>query len=208
MGKRVGLLAWLMVLALSVGTVAQEPSPPPWIGGRVEMPEHGFAVTLPDDWAGFDPGGHIDGQLMAAQALDGRLNASAAAVVREDLAGAEQRGQALMAWDLAHGGVCALSAGSATDYSTDDVAEAIYSHGLVRGAAIEEPQTIVLPAGAGWTIASSEANAEDPTDARWVVAHIIEGRGDRLLMECAAADPPEDRWRSILETVEFLPEEE
>ena len=73
MGKRVGLLAGLLVLALSSGAVAQEPSPepPPWFGGRVEMPEHGFAVTLPDDWVAFVPGADIQAQVDALESQIG-----------------------------------------------------------------------------------------------------------------------------------------
>jgi hypothetical protein len=56
MHRRVGLLAELSVLALGSGGLAQAPSPepPPRFGGRVEMPEHGFAVTVPDDWVALD----------------------------------------------------------------------------------------------------------------------------------------------------------
>jgi hypothetical protein len=48
MGKRVGILAGLLVLVLGSGVAAQEPSPepPPWFGGRVEMPEARW-VTSP-----------------------------------------------------------------------------------------------------------------------------------------------------------------
>ena len=59
MGKRTGLLAGLLVAALGSGVVAQSPSSPPWFGGRVEMPGHGFAWTLPDGWVGFDPSADI-----------------------------------------------------------------------------------------------------------------------------------------------------
>ena len=49
-----GLLGATSTLTLESGTLAQSPSPPPWLGGRVEMPEHGFAITLPGDWVGLD----------------------------------------------------------------------------------------------------------------------------------------------------------
>ena len=73
MGKRVGLLAGLLVLALGSGVVAQgaspPASPPPWFGGHVDMPEHGFAVTLPDDWVALDPIVDLTAQLEAASAV-------------------------------------------------------------------------------------------------------------------------------------------
>ncbi len=51
-GKRVGLLAGLLVLVLGTGVVAREPSPGPvGLGGRVEVPGAGFALAFPDDWA-------------------------------------------------------------------------------------------------------------------------------------------------------------
>ena len=55
----VGVAIALMVIAVrpagASGGVAsqatsQGPSPPPWFGGRVEMPEHRFALALPSDW--------------------------------------------------------------------------------------------------------------------------------------------------------------
>ncbi len=70
---RVGLLVMALVMALGFGAVAQEasPEPPPWFGGRVEMPEYGFAVTLPDDWVAFDPAADAPSQAAAAvEALD------------------------------------------------------------------------------------------------------------------------------------------
>ena len=49
---RLSLVGTVMVLLLAgtASTLAQSPSPepPPWLGGRVEMPEHGFAVAVPD----------------------------------------------------------------------------------------------------------------------------------------------------------------
>ena len=68
MGKRVGLLTGLLALTLGTGVVAQSPSPepPPWFGGRVEMPEHGVAVTFPDDLVAFDLTEDIGAQVEAA----------------------------------------------------------------------------------------------------------------------------------------------
>ena len=45
---------WLSIVSTIEFLPLEDASPPPWLGGRVELPEQGFAVTLPDDWAGFD----------------------------------------------------------------------------------------------------------------------------------------------------------
>jgi len=52
----IALLAACLLGTSTVPALAQETSPPPWFGGRVEMPEHGFAVTIPEDWMAFDLG--------------------------------------------------------------------------------------------------------------------------------------------------------
>ena len=66
----------------------------PWLRGRVEMLEHGFALTLPDGWVGIDMAGDIDQQItavaehLAAEPLQGHKPDLRAAVARsEDLGG-------------------------------------------------------------------------------------------------------------------------
>jgi hypothetical protein len=56
----------LAACLLGVGAtpaIAQESSSPPWFGGRVEMPEHGVAITIPDDWIAFDLTADTDEQV-------------------------------------------------------------------------------------------------------------------------------------------------
>jgi hypothetical protein len=46
------LVGSLLSVGVSSGVVAQSPSPSPvGLGGRVELPGHGSALTFPDDWA-------------------------------------------------------------------------------------------------------------------------------------------------------------
>jgi hypothetical protein len=39
-----------------------DPPPPPWFGGRVELPRYGLALTVPDGWVAVDLTADIDGQ--------------------------------------------------------------------------------------------------------------------------------------------------
>ena len=71
MGKRAGLLAGLLVMALGSGVAAQEPSPEPapWFGGRAEMPEHGFAITVPAGMVAFSSSSDLGEQARQAAAF-------------------------------------------------------------------------------------------------------------------------------------------
>ena len=55
-----------MLVGVSVGSAASaEPASPPWFGGRIEMPEHGFALVLPDGWVGVDSSADVSEQVAA-----------------------------------------------------------------------------------------------------------------------------------------------
>jgi hypothetical protein len=59
----IALLATCLLGASAVPAIAQDVSPPPWFGGRVEMPSEGIAVTIPDDWVAIDMGADVESQL-------------------------------------------------------------------------------------------------------------------------------------------------
>ena len=64
----------VLVGTMASGALGQSPSPdpPPWFGGRVEMPEHGFALTVPEGWVARDPAGDLVAQIDVVLARWGR----------------------------------------------------------------------------------------------------------------------------------------
>ena len=57
------LLATCLLTASAAAAIAQEPSPPPWFGGRVEMASEGIAVTIPGDWVAIDLTADVKSQM-------------------------------------------------------------------------------------------------------------------------------------------------
>ena len=56
----------------------------------------------------------------------------------------------------------------------------------------------------GWGDDRTE-NIDDGTDSR---EYLFTDRTTWFRLSCSSTDPPDDRWLSIAETFEFLPEEE
>ena len=71
MGKRVGLLGLLLVLALGSGAVAQSPSPssPSAELHRVEVPEAGLAIGHPDAWVAILDGDAVNEDVTSVMLL-------------------------------------------------------------------------------------------------------------------------------------------
>jgi len=61
----------VLLAASAIPAMGQEPSPPPWFGGRVEMPAQGVAITFPDDWIAFDLTAGTDTQVDIANQVRG-----------------------------------------------------------------------------------------------------------------------------------------
>ena len=215
MGKRVGLLAGLLILVQGSGTVAQSPSPepPPWFGGRVEMPEYGFAVTVPDGWVAFDPAGDIADQLDAVvmvffSDLVPQDNMETASVLAST--GAQmvlQKGAELE--------TCHLFTERLVNQTIEGLASDMYEW-AVRDAAsrvVDSPEFIDLPVGETYLIRLEvrvepflpEQNTDPWTPSSWYLI----GSADRsIFLDCAGAyGRPDDDWLSIIETIEFLPAE-
>ena len=219
MGKRVGLLAGLLVLALGSGVVAQEPSPPPWFGGRVEMPEHGFAVILPDDWVAFDTGADVDGQVEAAQTRLTGLPESEFADLRMVVTDALAEGFQLFALEFSEQVIQGqVEAHSCIFTVLPDVARqldeafmdrlflTVANNELVTD--VERPTPVNLAAGPGWMLAAMSQNPYDADDWGPTVIYVAEGGDDAFSVVCTGPVRPDDDWLSIAETFEFLPEEE
>lgn len=86
--------------AVATPAMPQEPSPPPWFGGRVEMPEYGFAVTVPDGWIAFDLEGRVVAQVEAVQAHAAETPTESLVRLRSTLLAVSAVGGPLLALEL------------------------------------------------------------------------------------------------------------
>ena len=183
MGKRVGLLAGLLVLTLGSGAVAQSPSPDSvGIGNRVEVPEMGYAATFPEGWVvESQPSGqaHVvspDGDtacLPTGELLDGPIDDPAAVL--------------------------------------DHVAAIFPNFSDDGPAPIIETSEIELPAGRAIRFVLDQALIPDSVEegyARFTTYYILINDFGLLFFLCWDPERPDDDWLSIAETIEFLPAEE
>ena len=206
---RVGLLAGLLVLALRSGAMAQEPSvsPPPWLGGRVEMPELGFSFTLPDDWVAFDTSVDSVSQLEAASDFLGSGGRPVDdAKLAEAFTLAATSGGDLVLAHAASTSKCQIGASRVTDVPIEGYADLMYGAMVdePRSRDVEPPQRIDLPAGAAYLVRASRQ--PDPGVDVWgsMVGYLLASDEVVLVLGCTTDDAsPDDAWRSIAETIEL-----
>ena len=184
--------------------LAQSPSPDPvGLGGRVEVPGSGFALTFPEDWVWVrHPVPDVDA---AIESLAGVMDPAEADGYRDLLALVEEAAPVVgtlgfgrdtcfvqvWEWDLSSGD---LAARMVARFQAEDAYTGVTSTEVMTGAG----ETIRID----YRYSSPDASTEQ---AQYVFAHGPTGLVHVLL--CAADDPPEDRWLSIAETFEFLAEE-
>jgi hypothetical protein len=205
-GKRAGLLAGLLVLALGSGVVAQSPSPtpPPWFGGRVEMPEHGFAVTVPDGGFAFDLTGDIYTQALSVMASlnpgasEDDLDATARAW--SDLLQERMEGQLMVASPQS---ACGIAVGPALEEDLDSVAARLYARQSSDESVIhaEPPRLVDLAAGPAHLATYGRTGEE-------VALYFGKVANSAYNIFCYGPERPEDDWLSVAETFEFLTDEE
>ena len=212
MDKRVGLLAGLLVLVLSSGAVAQSssPEPPPWFGGRVEMPEHGFALTVPNGWVAFDLTTDIASQLKAASdTIDPAVWSVDEADLETWLAASAAAGMQLWLRPVADMDLCLMSTPPYSLASAEDAAQRMYETEVddpgVRN--VERPRRIEISAGPAYL---TRLSREDSPGAWWPSAEYWLSADDVVLLVFCTTDAvrPDDDWLSMVESIEFLPAEE
>jgi hypothetical protein len=202
----------LAACLLGVGAtpaIAQESSSPPWFGGRVEMPEHGVAITIPDDWIAFDLTADTDEQVDIVYQLMGDQSE-----VRSDVPKAWLRwyasahGEALLVARTLDGSViCQVSDIPVVMSYPDTFPE--WALGEMAGPSTcgsidDEAVPMELPAGPALVVQG--VNVCDGMESEAI--HYAITSGDRAAaVGCEAPKAPGDRWLSIVETFEFLPEE-
>ncbi len=193
MGRRVGLLALLMVLSLGSGVVASESQPPPWFGGRVEMPRHGIAVSIPTDWIAFDLTVELDAQLQAAGAQVGLLD--------------EETESELFLMSPS-GDACDLDV---VPWDGEEVLDPGFYGGLdaaIRAEpsvhAYEGISQTELPAGPAVTYRWQVVPPDTDEVALYREGFMIGGDAWSVILTCEGPHPTPDRWRAIAESLEWL----
>jgi len=204
-----GLGVCVLASVLTIPVAAQEPSPPPWFGGRVEMPEHGFAVTLPDDWVTYAPTADIASQVEAmSEFYDPALWFVVEGVLRDKLDAVASRDVQLYSEaPKSNAGRCILDATPVSAATAHVAADHMYASYVDDPAArdVEPPLRVDLPAGAAYLVRMSLRQVSlDPWSPSSIYA-LPMGEGV-LLLFCQGIS--QDDWLSIAETIEFLPEEE
>jgi hypothetical protein len=216
MDKRVGLLGMVLVLTLGSGVVAQSPSSSPDVAAqRVEVPTWGFALTLPGDWTAVDTTrSDIEAIVVELQeshpgmASDIRDFADAGYLALFPLfASAPVEPPAL--WSAN----CTISLSLATA-DLEAHLEAFLAGLQAAPGVVGPPEAtlLVLPAGDAARVdhvytglAPDGAEVVTAVSAYFLIADEVV-----YSLTCAdstSSDSPDDRWLSVAETFEFLPEE-
>ena len=154
------------------------------LNGRVEVPDHGFAVTFPDDWDVNPLGAPDYGE------ADPALGPSSV----------------LYAWDGPSDDDEATRCDIWVDASTrPPLTLAAYAQQRIRDFDIAgDYASVELPAGRGMRTTFTY-------DYDFVLGHteyILAADDVFYTFACIGEDPPDDHWLSIAETFEFLPMEE
>jgi hypothetical protein len=189
-----------------------EGSLPVVLGGRIEVPSAGYALTFPERWYAFDVT-HPD--LLSGEAsidaytaaVGPRLPAAAAeAVAVRGLDGILD--VSLMANQMAREpDVCfGMTAAPGQSGSVDAVLGGLMRSTETLGAVFPAgPEVVSLPVGPA-TVIHGEPDGPSPGLTLPFVAYFIEAETAYVLY-CESKQPPDDRWLSIAETFEVLPAE-
>jgi hypothetical protein len=202
----------LMLVPASATSQTSSPLPEasPWSGGRVEMPEHGFAVTLPDDWVAFDPTVDPGSQVEAvSDLLDPSVWFVDGMRLLDSVVAAGAAGTQLLSFHTTSLDHCLWAATPVMPMPAREVAEALFEVHLEQPNAryVEPPRRIDLPVGPAYHLRMS-VRAEP--DMVWSSAstYVLAMNEGTLVAICGTYDErPEDDWLSVVETVEFLPAE-
>ena len=188
---------------------AREPSPDPapWFGEqRVEFPDDGFAVTVPEGWIGFnatDPASQVE---------------AAAPFILDDfvtwwlprrLEYMSDEGVRLLALDSAEEGHCEW--GSAPRMAIPDyyIWDSLNDENPITwfylGDTFYAPaQPIQLPAGGAHLLRGSPSDDVSFEQTHWLL--VLEMPDAALVVSCVKdAGEPDDDWLPFFETIEVLP---
>ncbi len=197
----------LLILATSA-VLAQSPAPF-GLGGRIEVPEEGYALTLPDGWAYLRPatenaealGAFIEAELGDPD-LAMRLVTLAAAMRPDDIM--------LLGMVPGHGN-CYVGSSPSNGLALDSLVAADLPMPVALGDFTRsEPAVtyLTLPAGAAARIDVSEDAASAPSGHTETSEYVMTDGLNQWRLTCSGLERPDDDWLSIAETFEWLPIEE
>ena len=194
-------------------TMSQEPSPvpAPRFGVRVEMPEHGFAVTVPEGWLALDPAEDLEDQAwITVTEFDPLATADDVRVLTEVLARARSEGTQLALVEGSTAASCSFTVKAKRAIETAEFADMLASamSSDDRYAEVERPQSIDLPAGPGFVIVGAYTTPTSPVGSVPVISYLVDGEESILIASCVGAERPADDWLPVFRAFEFLPAEE
>ncbi len=219
------LVLSLMGIGGGSAVTAQSPTPevgthagPVVLGGRIEVPSAGFALTVPEGWYAFDL---LDPGLGAAMESFDELTAALAPTmasfsvesVAPDLAAAYPLVElpliALAPLDGPTAGEnCNMAVEPIATASLDLMvaAQLLTMRTMVDSTADPVPVFVDLPSGRAGMVEYATPYPGGGELARTVYLLLHDGRGYSLT--CMDATRHADRWLAIAESIEFLPAEE
>ena len=200
------VLASLLGISAAGPSLAQEEGPPePGLGGRIELPDAGFALTVPDDWVAIVPSSaDIDVIIENLGTIDPEM----ATTVENALAGGV--GFSLLAFgdiddDSGFRENCNVIDGASDGASLAVIVEseaAAFADLGDRLASGPDVSMLQLPSG---EVARIDYGLTYPTlETAHAAYYFIDGETLHLLT-CTNVERAEDDWLSIAETFETLP---
>jgi hypothetical protein len=200
------VLASLLGVGIAAPALAQEESPAaPGLGGRVELPAAGYALTVPDDWVAIAPSlEHIDVIVDTLSTLDPEL----ATTVQDALAGGV--GFSLLAFgdfdaDSGFRENCNVIDGVSDGTSLAAIARSeadAFTEMGDRLASGPEVTMLQLPAG---EVARIDYGLQYPNLETAHAAYYFTDGATLHLLTCTHVERAEDDWLGIAETFERLP---
>jgi hypothetical protein len=206
MRRSIGLVGAALLVGVSVGSAAStESASPPWFGGRIEMPEHGFALVLPDGWVGIDSSTDLSEQVAAwARVRPDDLAPEDVTAMSRTVATAATAGMGLVAFGPMREPWCGVAPTLAAHRTLDEVIDS-YAASMLENefaAVVQEPTPVDVRAGPGRVLVVTVAPPDQPSTN--LVTYVIEGSGVFAGIFCSAGERPDDDWLSLAESLEFL----
>jgi hypothetical protein len=200
------VLASLLGISAAAPSLAQEEGPPePGLGGRIELPDAGYALTVPDDWVAIVPSSaEIDVIIENLGTIDPEL----ATTVENALAGGV--GFSLLAFgdidaDSGFRENCNVIDGASDGASLAVIVEseaAAFADLGDRLASGPDVTMLQLPSG---EVARIDYGLTYPTLETAHAAYYFNDGATLHLLTCTNVERAEDDWLSIAETFETLP---
>jgi hypothetical protein len=196
---------------LGVGTFGSSVAQDIGYGGRVEVPDSGVALTLPDDWVYLFTTPEM---LEFMFGYVGEMEDDPLILDQMEFA-QDEVSFTLLAYGPARAGIevpetCTLATLAPADFPGPE-ALGLWVATELTTFANEEPAErpsvdyVELPVG---RVARLDYDTDDWAGQTSTTCYLVPGDDSQHWLSFVGAERPEDRWLSIAETIEFLPPEE